>query len=462
MCITLRGKKFHYRFQFQGADYSGVCEGCEIPPDASPKDVAALRKKAVQFETNEKSRVAREVKEKADIEKEIRKNKSVVALIENYKFELSGGRPITFSEAFALAAAKPSRRKAVSSYASLRETYWNDFSAFMEQTYPEVKDLSAVRRAHCEAYISYITDNGRFVKEVKYSLTTGRKRTRDISYSCDYKLSHKTVKEIVGVCRWVFAKLEEDAGIVRDPWKEVVLPAGEVIDREVFTAEELRIIWEGMQSNPFCYHLFIIAANSGMTEGDICTLEWADIDFNSPVPGIRRKRRKTNTWISLPMMPQLRQYLSLLPRNGKYVSPVHAGMYLHQQSCVSARVTTFLKGLGIETTVKVEGRRARSVKDLHSMRHVFCHRAKRAGIPESSIMQMIGHNVIATTQHYADHDTIEDLAEDIKKLPALFTGEFAPDARRELAELAYSLPLEEVERLLATARVKALPEPVCS
>jgi hypothetical protein len=88
------------------------------------------------------------------------------------------------------------------------------------------------------------------------------------------------------------------------------------------------------------------------------------------------------------------------------------------------------------------------------MRHVFCYRAKRAGIPTETIQKFVGHEIAAMTQHYADHDTLADLHQDIKKLPALFAGEtlqlcLSDSPRKRLADLAYSLPESEVERLLA-------------
>ena len=451
MSVIIRGKKFHYRFTFKGTSHSGPCPVPCIPEGATPKDIENLRKEAVRYETQLRENLAENLRVLAEKDKEIRLNKSVLALVENYKFELTGGTRVTFREAYDLAAAKPSQKVAESSFASLRRTYWNDFTSFMEATYPDIQELSAVRRTHCEAYISYITENGRYDQSVKYTWK-GRKKTRNVAYTQSYKLSHKTIKAIAGVCKWVFSRLAEDAGIFQDPWKNVVLPTGTTIDREIFTPKELRAIWEGMQNNPFCYHLFIIAANSGMTEGDICTLRWEDIDWEANC--ILRVRRKTKTDITLPMLPQLREYLARIPQTSEYVSPVHASMYLEKQSYVSTKVTRFLQSLGIKTSVQVEGRRARSVKDLHSMRHVFCYQAKRAGIPEGIIMRFVGHEVLAMTQHYANHDTIEDLAMEIKKLPALFAGELGSggmDPRKELATLAYSLPLEQVERLLELA-----------
>jgi integrase len=446
----LRGSKFHYRFQIEGKNYSGVFDE-PVPENATPRQIESLRQKAIAFEKTARTQVVQDLCNLKEKEREIRQNKSVVALVENYKFELSGGRRIALAEALPLAEAKPAKRVSKSKYAEMRKPYWNDFTSFMESTYPEISDLSAVRRCHCEAYVSYLVNNGRYNKEVRHNITVGkrRKKVKEICYTRNYLLAPKTVKEIVGVCRWVFNKLSEDAGVVRDPWKEVVLPQKDTVDREVFTHDELQLIWEGIQHDEFCYPLFLVAANSGMTEGDICTLEWSEVDWRANC--IRRDRRKTGADIILPLLPQLAEYLASLPREGRYIFPEHAELYLDekQRSKVSSRVIRFLQGLGIKTTKEIPGRRAVSVKDLHSMRHVFCYRASRAGIPRSSIAKMVGHMDETMTQHYADHETVEDLNAEIKKLSSPFMAkESEVDVRRQLAELAYRLPEAAVRQLL--------------
>ncbi len=450
MSVYLRGKKFHYRFQIEGEKYSGSCP-VTLSSSPSNKEIAAAKKEAEKFEKAEKERVVQFLCNLKEKEREIRQNKSVVALVENYKFELTGGRRIALSEALPLAEAKPTKRVSKSKYAEMRKPYWNDFASFMEATYPDIKDLSAVRRCHCEAYVSYLVRQGRFNKEVRHTITVGKKRkkVKEISYTRNYLLSPKTVKEIVGVCRWVFRRLSEDAGVVGDPWQDVVLPANAPVDREIFTHDELQLIWEGIQHDDFCYPLFLVAANSGMTEGDICTLEWSEIDWTTAF--IRRDRRKTGVDIELPIMPQLYEYLSSLPRTGQYIFPEHAEIYLDekQRSKVSERVVRFLHSLGIKTTKEIPGRRAVSVKDLHSMRHVFAYRAKKAGIPTSVIKKMLGHAYETMTEKYADHDTMEDMHREIRKLSSPFAGRESSDGvRRQLAELAYRLPEETVRRLV--------------
>ena len=308
MGVALRGQKFHYRFRIDGVDYSGPCPMDTVPAMADARTIEAYRRKALEAEKVVKDRILQEQRELQEEERRIRQNKSVVALIENYKFELTGGTRIALKDAFPLAAAKPAKRQAKPAWAALRESYWNDFTAFMEARYPDITDLSAVRRCHAESYVAFLVAEGRFVKEVSYNIETGKKRkkTKEVSYQRNYLLSPKTIREITGACRWVFGKLKEDAGIVNAPWEQVVLPAKDPVDREIFTHDELNLIWEGIQSNPFCYPLFLVAANSGMTEGDICTLEWSEVDWAANC--IRRDRRKTGADIVLPLLPQLAEY----------------------------------------------------------------------------------------------------------------------------------------------------------
>lgn len=166
----------------------------------------------------------------------------------------------------------------------------------------------------------------------------------------------------------IFTKLSEDAGIVMNPWANVITPKWKQTDREIFSKPELalikRAIFRDDELSEFCRPLFLVAAVTDLTEGDICTLKWDEISWATRM--IFRKRRKTGVDMAIPILSALENYLKTLPRYGEYVFPVHAEMYLHDASLVSYRIKRFLEGLGIKTTKKPEGRRAISVKDLHS------------------------------------------------------------------------------------------------
>ena len=130
---------------------------------------------------------------------------------------------IPLKEAYALAASKPSRKKAAPRFAEQRKTYFSDFTAFLQPAHPDVATVADVRRPHCEEYVSYLVEHGRFIKDVKYGIPA-RRGTKEVSYRREYGLSPKTIRVIVGVCRWVFRRVAEDAGIVVDPWEGIQLP----------------------------------------------------------------------------------------------------------------------------------------------------------------------------------------------------------------------------------------------
>ena len=436
MPVKLRGKKWHYRFHIKGKSYSGICVNCEN------------EKQAVKYEA--------EIRKEAET---IRTHKSVVALVENYRRELTGGNPIPIKFASRLAAKKPARRSPSQAHIQQRNRYWDDFTAFMEDRYPDIINLDQVTKLHCEDYVSYLNENGRFVKVVKSvfrhtSIRSMRKNktfeSKDISYQTNYLLAAKTIKSIASVIGWVFRSLADDAGIVRNPMENIVLPVSDETRREIFTEEELAAIREGVKTDEFCRPLFVIAAMTGLTEGDICTLKWSEIDFRSGV--ISHRRRKTGVQLEIPITRTLENYLLSIPQVDSYVLPAHAVMYLRRSSDISVKVKQFLNRLGIENVKQIPGRRAVSVKDLHSMRHVFCFYAGQAGIPITTVQSIVGHLTPEMTRHYSSHDSLASKQRALEKMPLFLslTDEDNDEAalRSKLADLAYSLPLDEVKRLV--------------
>lgn len=442
MSVYLRGKSYHYRFLFQGKDYFGPCSGCVTNAEAK------------EFERFLREKIRRQVATLAKEQEKVKHNKTIRALVDNYSYVLTGGKPITLAKAYPLALKKPSRREPSEHIAKQKLRYWNDFISYMAATYPEVLELAQVRKVHCEAYVRYLIDNGRFNKDVQFQVKAGK-----VAYTGKYKLktkvSGKTIHEIARVCKEVFRKLQEDAGIVYNPWESVITPRWEQTDREIFSEQELIQIKNGINRDDelsvFCRPLFLVAAVTGLTEGDICTLKWAEISWATRM--IFRERRKTKVDLAIPILSTLENYLKNLPQGGEYVFPQHADMYLRDASLISYRIKRFLEGLGIKTTKEFEDRKAVSIKDLHSMRHVFCYYAGQAGISLAVVQSIVGHMTQEMTKHYMSHATTQAKQEAIEKLPAFLVMNETVEIpelseRQRLVELAYSLPIEHVQMIL--------------
>ena len=413
---------YYYQFMVDNKNYHGTCKGC------------TTKKSAEKYE-----REIRQTILKASSQKTVR------ALIENFRDELTGGTKIKLTEAFELSLQKP--RKRIPNEKSLlrkREAF-KDFVEFMQAIYPDIEDLASVQPRHAEAYIARVRTSGRFNPVITY-VRGGQTLTRPSNTS----ISNKTINDIQTICQEVFDLLSRDAGILDNPFNMKKLEK-DATEREAFSEQEICLIRDNLDS--FTRPLFTLAMMTALREGDICTLKWDNIDFQEMV--IRKKMNKTRHIVEIPIANDLCGYLRSLQEgnNSEYVLPVHAKMYLENPSGVSYRVKNFLERIGIQTTRKPEGRsRAISVKDLHSCRHTFCYYAGIRGIPLAVVQSIVGHMSPEMTKHYSAHATLEEKRKNIGLMSDFMEGSAMLSAtepeRAELHRLADTLPLEQIKKLL--------------
>ena len=409
MTVALHGMNYRYRFRVKGKRYFGLCVNCHTEEEALAFEAQERNRLLAEFYEAEKR--SAEYAAQLQIEQEkIKFNRNVRALVENYRYVLNGGKSILLSEAYELFLTKPRKRRTISEKSRKQyQAYWCDFLAFMQNTFPDIDKLEQVMSLHCEAYVSYLISNGRF------------------NSKSDYQLGNKTICEIASSIKGVFRRLKRDAGLLENPWDDVILPAmDDSLRREIFTVDELQKIRCGILHNSFCRPLFTIAAATGLREGDICTLRWKEIDWAGK--NIRRVLNKNRKDVSIPIHRMLYDYFLRLHNDDEYVLPEHARIYLSSPTTVSKRIKTFLEDdLGIVTTVQPENRRSISIKDLHSMRHVFCYYAGKVGIPISVVQSIVGHMDERMTAYYQNHVQEETQHQELEKLPSvlLLDAEYA-------------------------------------
>ena len=383
--------EYHYDFSQNSKRYRGVCEGCTTKPAA------------LLYEKRLKEKV-----------KVLSEQKSVGALVENFKRELTGGDKITLDAAFELYLAKPRRKQPSVQQQQINQSQWNDFVAFMHETYPAVEQLDGVSRTHAEAYIRQLRENGRYLRKITYQRAYQGK-TVVHSYDAQSRLSGRTINAFHKTLKSVFAKLQEEAGILYNPF-EFDMMDNDSESRDAFTPAELKLIGDNL--DPFVRPLFVIGICTGLSEGDICTLRWNDIRDER---WIVRKRRKTGAALEIPILPPLASFLNeqkSISAAGEYVLPEHAAMYQNNPSGISYRVKSFLEGLGIQTTRTARNRsRASSVKDVHSLRHTFAYLAGCYQIPLPVVQSILGHMSPEMTKHYQAHADREAKEKYLAKMP---------------------------------------------
>ena len=377
--------EYHYRFMKGGKLFFGVCQGCF--EEATAK----------KFEADLKSKVS-----------QLENQKTVKAIVENFRDELSCGDKILLKDTFAAIAKKPRQRTMSEKQRANKESRFNDFIDFMAAKYPDVKYINDVTSAHAEEYIAHLRTEGRFNKAVESS--------QGNYISNNTQLSSATVNRFLDELKSTFASLMKQTGMLENPFEDIEPVLKTYETREAFTEHELELILK--TAPPFIRSIFIVGFFTALREGDISTLQWSDVLWEHGV--IRRKMLKTGVVVEIPIMPPLAEFLKeQIGKDKTFVLPEHAEMYLKNPFGISYRVKKFLEDdLSIQTTKKVPGRsRAVSIKDVHSLRHTFCYFAGVAGIPLVVVQSIVGHMTPEMTAHYTAHTDRKTKREKLAALP---------------------------------------------
>lgn len=403
--------EYHYEFMQSGKRYYGVCEGC----------------------TTEREALAYESKKRKEIKK-IAEEESVPALIEKRIMALTNGKSIDMVEAIELMLQKPHKRDRSQKVIDQKRSFWRDWLAFMNATYPDIQKLSDVTKTHAEAYIAQLQSKGRFDKSIVMTILRKRGKVKTKTIERNYYLSNRTIIKIGQTLKEVFERLKTDAGLISNPFDGVILPMQKSTSRDAFTDEELKLIAENM-TMPYIKPIFTIGLCTGLTLGDICLLRWDEINDGWID---NKRRRKTGVMLDIPIMPPLAALLSELEVNyrSEFVAPDLAAMYQENPAGVNYRIKKFLESLGIQTTVRPDApdngdsmdteeglqRRAIATKAAHALRHTFAYLAGVYEVPLPIVQSVLGHMSPEMTKLYQKHASRADKVKFFKKMPDILAA----------------------------------------
>ena len=255
--------------------------------------------------------------------------------------------------------------------------------------------------------------------------------------------------------KMIFSNLDLPA----NPFEKIKrLPLNQV-SRDIFTPEQINILFT--RSTGWMHQLFITALATFQREEDCCLIKKSYISLKEN----RIKfpfTYKTKQEINLPMLPLFRQIvedaLNDTQNNSEYLFPELAELYLRDSCSIGKKVKIFLNENGITNTLtEVPGYLKKvSTLDVHSLRHTAAVMAVLSGWPIPMIMKATGHRSLEMVMRYINHISEKQKEDYFFQFGQGLPG--APDAnndnaiRKQLADLAYSLPLEEVKRLVQLAR----------
>ena len=195
---------------------------------------------------------------------------------------------------------------------------------------------------------------------------------------------------------------EQNIGVRRMPFtheqEKALLEALENPKFKVLNKEEIRVI----------YHLGIF---TGQRLKDCVLLRWSKI--NLAQKKIECKQFKTGKEVTIPIAPQLLSVLNealawktedfgyVCPKVAERYNKVNAAGKNIGNGLVDIDVLRVLKWIGLETSIKVEGRsKAITVYGFHSLRHSFASHCAEAGVPKAVVQSILGDDCDILDAYY--------------------------------------------------------------
>ncbi len=243
-------------------------------------------------------------------------------------------------------------------------------------------------------------------------------------------LAAKSVNHAVKYIRMVFKAAKRDGAIADNPTEfvdTVRARKADVVSRRPFTVDELRSViavaddeWKSM---------VLFGLYSGQRLSDIAGLQWSNVDLQKGE--LRLVTGKTGRRILLPLAGPLLSHVESLSTPDDSETPLHPRAYavMHRQGKAGGLSNQFAALLAEAGLRKKQPHRkthgdGRGVKSsqsglsFHCLRHTAVSLLKDAGIPEATVMELVGHDSTTMSEHYT-HVGRESLTKAAESFPAL-------------------------------------------
>jgi len=221
--------------------------------------------------------------------------------------------------------------------------------------------------------------------------------------------SPKTIRNVVGNLSAMLRYAEREGWRQGNPADGVDLPEQRSSDEiRWLEPEEVRVLAEHAIDSPYQHLdrvLYVVAAMTGLRQGELVELRWRDLDWTAGAIRVRRsftrkalgtpKSRRSSR--SVPMaddvaaaLEQLSRLVDDGPDDLVFPHPMTGGHLASPQ--MLRRMRKALGAAGLEESHR-----------FHDLRHTFGTQMAAQGVPMRVLQEWMGHRDIATTQRYADY-----------------------------------------------------------
>ena len=222
-------------------------------------------------------------------------------------------------------------------------------------------------------------------------------------------LSDQTVRGIHTTLHAALNKAISEKLIFRNPADGCRLPPAKAREMQVLSPEEIqRLLIQAKED--CCFELLLLELSTGLRRGEICALQWDDLNFRTGELRVERqvhrargelvvsppKTKAANRSVILPspVLNILKEYKETVASKWMFPSPVKEGSP-RDPAAVRKKLQTVLERAGCK---KVR---------FHDLRHTFSTVALEHGMDVKTLSTVIGHVSSSTTLNIYAHVTDE-------------------------------------------------------
>ena len=222
-------------------------------------------------------------------------------------------------------------------------------------------------------------------------------------------LSDQTIRGIHTTLHAALDKAVAEKLILRNPADGCRIPSAKAREMQVLTPEEIqRLLIQAKEDD--CYELLLLELSTGLRRGEICALQWNDLNLRTGELRIERQVHRVNgelvvsppktkasnrsVILPAPVHRVLKMYKKAIASRWMFPSPVSEDSP-RDPAAVRKRLQIVLERAGCK---KVR---------FHDLRHVFCTTCLEHGMDIKTLSTIIGHVSSSTTLNVYAHVTDE-------------------------------------------------------
>lgn len=284
---------------------------------------------------------------------------------------------------------------------NLRPTSYARMKQLTKRVYPAIghKRLDKITARDIQKFITDMLTNGR-------NLNNGK------------PLSRKTAVHHLSFISDVFSYAVRMGMLCDNPCRRVFVPKQEQEEKQIYTIEQVKILYENLKSEPMKYQVYLLLSiYSGYRRSEMLGLEWKDIDFEHDLIHVRRtsqytsekgiytdttKTRKSKRVSKMPasIMNLLRQFKAEQNEEARRLGTKwedYDRLFTKWNGAPMNPQTPFewLKGYCERIGIPF--------RNIHSLRHLHASLLIFEGVDVVAVSEDMGHSVVGTTLNLYSH-----------------------------------------------------------